>query len=176
MAAIYRSRILVVFLLLGLSNRINSQQSNAVDASPFFFHCEQFDRLQDDWDANQPTTRIAQVELSGNPRFYAGGQVYKGKIIFCLNEILLSRIASSMQMFHECTSKFQFSHIGVLNVIMISFRVVTVRLTEYFDSALITGVYSTTPSDSAGKQVNGTVSINATKSMSLFLLLRLFIM
>jgi hypothetical protein len=68
---------LVFLSLLNFVNLITGQ-TNAVDASPFFFNCKQFDRLSNNWDSNESLTKTVQVELAGNPRSYIGGQVYKG--------------------------------------------------------------------------------------------------
>jgi hypothetical protein len=80
---------LLFFSLLDFVNLI-AGQSNAVDASPFFFNCKQFDRLPDNWDpSNESSMKVAQVELGGNPRSYIGGQVYKGIFTIKLQECLI---------------------------------------------------------------------------------------
>lgn len=49
---------------------------------------------------------------------------------------------------------------------MVLFCIVTVRLLEDFDSALITGVYSTTPSGSISKQVFTLTRIYSTQQVA----------
>lgn len=82
---------LVFLSLLGFVDLITGQ-SNAVDASPFFFNCKQFDRLPNDWDPNELAMKTVQVEMAGNPRSYIGGQVYKGifyqTLSFSLSEFI----------------------------------------------------------------------------------------
>ena len=84
---------LVFLSLLGFVDFINGQ-SNAVEASPFFFNCKQFDRLPNNWDPYELSMKTVQVEMAGNPRSYIGGQVYKG--IFCKTiDLLVSPFLSS---------------------------------------------------------------------------------
>lgn len=86
MANVGEKRALLVVVLFSFTSWIKGQQeSSDVGVSPFFFYCKQYDKLpalQHQWDPS--STKIVQVALTGNPRSYIAGQVYKGNRLHVL--------------------------------------------------------------------------------------------